>query len=284
MFFLGSYVQNGEIGTLMAIVESKLAIIYPVFLQREIVKTIVDDKGIFSFQFGPPRTVPKQTPAASDGAESSLQFHSSPTSSEHSAKQKYVSTACDKDTSLAEVTTLAHCEVFNSQETPYSDIHIPSRKRAAGAPLEYQSRTTQVRDRRHSIKDLVGLQIALASTTKSILAAERLTRTKMQSLLESRVNQLQLENNELRRTILMLLGQLRAFSVRSEPYTQSNRAVDVRSVAPPFEAPSDFSLNMPAKIPWACRWRDCPYKAHRYHSRAEIIHHVMEMHVKSQSR
>lgn len=283
MFFLGSYVQNGDIGTLMVIVESKLSIIYPVFLQREIVKTTVDDKGIFSFQFGPPRTIPRQTSVVGDGAEPFVTFHGSPTSPDRIAKPGSANTICDGDDSLAAVMSPAHREGLSSPEPPYSDIHILPRKRAAGVAFDDQSRTTPAGNERHSSKDLVSFQIAMASITKSILATERLTRTKMQSLLESRINQLQVENNELRRTVLMLLGQLKTFSVRSGICNQSSQAVNVGSLAH-FRVPNDCPLSIPAKTPWVCRWRDCPYKAHRYHSKAEIIHHVMAMHVKSQSK
>jgi hypothetical protein len=53
MFFLGSLLQQGELGTIMTIVQSRLHIIYTVFLRREIIKTSKNDQGIFSFQFGP---------------------------------------------------------------------------------------------------------------------------------------------------------------------------------------------------------------------------------------
>lgn len=276
MFFLGPYLQGDESGTLMVIVESRLSMMYPVLLQRAIIKTTVDEKGVFSFQFGPPQAA---GPPVHGGSFASLGHQPTKQGAGGLAEDRIVG---GNRPPAAMAFPKTHRDVGPGAASPSS--RIVSRKRP-GVPLGHDSPSTHGGEEGASAKELANLQVALASTTKSILASERLARMRAQALFETRISRLEAENSELRRTIQMLLAQVKAFSFRLGACGQADPAIGTGGMSmSPDAVGRHCRANGHAGARWRCRWRKCPHTAREYQTKAELAQHVVDVHVKSQPK
>lgn len=328
IFFLAAFEYQQEKGTIMIIVQSALHILHVVFLRRQITKTTRNEQGVFSFQFGPSRRSPPNTSPSpttvttpKPSAVSPVRALSGPgpafrrlePSQGTTPKRGKLGTGPSSPPALTDTLD----KYLQGAKRPRAELlvggpapHVRTltgagRGGVAAGAEDLQQQTLQ--NKQQALEAQVrALQLALLTSSKSILAGAEATRLALETKYARQLQSVREENASLKRATDLLLKQNQVLVARlakgGSASTGGIGASDLETAAafhthlpppPPTSRRSHSTDSVlgsasrggpPAQLDsrWQCRWGGCGEAP--YPNRDLLWRHVVSQHIRSQYR
>lgn len=252
IFFVAPYRFLTISGTLVVILDSIKYVLYPLFLRREIIKVIKNDRGMFSFQFGKCTVISLAKINATEPDNKRI---------------------LNGDREISREETRSRGEERSSQFRENQE-NIPAKRslkvRSPERTKGHSSCDCKCSKHHASKSYLQALQLSFISTTKSLMKAEQMKRNSIDATYREKMRIIQEENYIMKKTLELLLKQQ-----HRRQNDEDLCAVDgTEAVA---SSPLHDSSRIPS--PWECRWSGCTCK---FSTRGSLWEHVQN-HTRFQS-